>query len=245
VEDEHGVQQWKRVKVKLEDHVNVPTFPPGLESYDQFVQDYLSEIAVEKLPQSQPLWDLHIIKYPTSTAEGTMVFKLHHALGDGFSLMGALFSCLQRADDPSLPLTFPTSREKAMKKSLWGSIRWKVPRFLSMCANTVQDVGWSLWKSNLAEDDVTPLRSGAPAVEFRPITISCIEFSLDDIRKIKDKVGGTVNDVISGVIFYGTQLYMQAVGQGQGRSAAQVTALVLLNTRIIASYQTVEEMTKT
>lgn len=193
MKDEHGVQQWKKVKVKLEDHVNVPTFPPGLESYDQWVQDYLSGIALGELPQSRPLWEIHIIKYPTSNAEGTMVFKLHHALGDGFSLMGALFSCLQRADDPSLPLSFPTSRVKGMKKSLWGSICCKVPRVLSVCANTVQDVGWSLWKSNLAEDDVTPLRSGAPGLEFRPITISCIEFSLDDIRKIKVKVGGVIS----------------------------------------------------
>ncbi|XP_008791832.2 O-acyltransferase WSD1-like [Phoenix dactylifera] len=245
VKDENGVQQWKRVKVKLGDHVNVPTFPTGLESYDQCVQDYLSQIALEKLPQSRPLWDLHIIKYPTSNAEGTMVFKLHHALGDGFSLMGALFSCLHRADDPSLPLTFPTPRDKAMKKSLWGSICGVVPRVLSVCANTIRDVGWSLWKSTLAEDDTTPLRSGTPGLEFRPITISCVEFSLDDIRKIKAAVGGTVNDVISGIIFYGTQLYMQRVGEGQRRRAARVTAMVLLNTRIVSSYETVEKMTKT
>ncbi|KAK5836954.1 hypothetical protein PVK06_012760 [Gossypium arboreum] len=29
-EDEHGVKHWKKVEVKLEDHVNIPNFPSGL-----------------------------------------------------------------------------------------------------------------------------------------------------------------------------------------------------------------------
>ncbi|QHO09289.1 O-acyltransferase [Arachis hypogaea] len=63
---------------------------------------------MEELPQSKPLWEVHIVNSPTSDAHGSVIFKLHHALGDGYSLMGALLSCLQRADDPSLPLSFPT-----------------------------------------------------------------------------------------------------------------------------------------
>ncbi|CAL9018517.1 unnamed protein product, partial [Prunus brigantina] len=51
----------------------------------------------EKLPQNRPLWEIHILKYPTSHAAGTLIFKLHHALGAGYSLMGALLSCLQNA----------------------------------------------------------------------------------------------------------------------------------------------------
>jgi hypothetical protein len=70
----------------------------------------MSTIAREHLPQNRPLWEIHIIKYPTKNAAGTLVFKLHHALGDGYSLMGALLSCLERADNPSLPFTLPSSQ---------------------------------------------------------------------------------------------------------------------------------------
>ncbi|XP_039135319.1 O-acyltransferase WSD1-like [Dioscorea cayenensis subsp. rotundata] len=106
VRDEHGVQKWRKVEVKLEEHLKVPVFPQGLEQYDECLQDYMSSISMEPLTFSKPLWDLSIIKYPTSSAAGTFVFRLHHALGDGYSLMAALFACLKRTDDPSLPLTF-------------------------------------------------------------------------------------------------------------------------------------------
>lgn len=190
--DEDGVQRWKRVPIRLEEHVKVPVFPPGLsvESYDEHTQDYLTNLAMEQLPQHRPLWELHIIKYPTRTAEGTMVFKLHHALGDGFSLMGALFSCLQRADDHSLPLTFPTPRRDAEAEGTEASLWRRAARAVWVGVTTAQEFGWSLLKSNLVEDDRSPVRSGEPGVEFRPVAISFVTFSLDDIRRIKAKLGG-------------------------------------------------------
>uniref|UniRef100_A0A1D1YPJ0 O-acyltransferase WSD1 n=1 Tax=Anthurium amnicola TaxID=1678845 RepID=A0A1D1YPJ0_9ARAE len=241
VRDEHGVKQWKRVQVKLEEHVKVPVFPPGLsvESYEEHTEEYLTGIAMEQLPQHRPLWELHIIKYPTRGAEGTLVFKLHHALGDGFSLMGALFSCLRRADDHSLPLTFPARREDpagAGEEGAWGRA-WRAVR---VGLDTAREFGWSLLKSNLVGDDPSPVRSGCPGVEFRPVAISSVTFPLDDIRRIKAKLGGTVNDVVTGIIFYGIQLYIQS--QSKQSSVSELTALVLLNTRVINSYQTLKEM---
>lgn len=246
MKNEQGIPQWKKVKVKLEDHVNIPIFPSGLDTYDDHVTDYLSKISMHQLPQSRPLWDLHLIKYPTSKAAGTMVFKVHHALGDGFSLMGALFSCFQRADDPSLPLTFPSSKAKPepVKNGSVMDVIGMVPSALSLCLNTVRDFGWSLLKSSIVEDDKSPVRSGAPGVEFQPVTVSSIDFSLCHIHKIKSKIGGTVNDVISGIVFYGTQLYIDATSRGTADREAQVTALVLLNTRAIGSYQPLNEMNK-
>ncbi|KAI9119426.1 hypothetical protein K1719_010101 [Acacia pycnantha] len=56
--------------------------------------------------EASRLWEVHIVNYPTSSVASSLIFKLHHALGDGYSVIGALFSCLQRADHPSLPLSF-------------------------------------------------------------------------------------------------------------------------------------------
>ncbi|XP_077252272.1 wax ester synthase/diacylglycerol acyltransferase 4-like [Tasmannia lanceolata] len=243
VKDENGVPQWRRVKVKLEDHVKTPIFPDGLspESYDEYLDEYLSKIALEQLPQSRPLWDVHIIKYPSSNAAGTLVIKLHHAMGDGFSLMGAIFSCVKRADDPSLPLTFPPQMKVPHDKGELNIFR-SVPRFLSVISNTVYDFVWSLMKSSVVEDDKTTIRSAVDGVEFLPMTISTVSFSLDHIQQIKSKLGATVNDVVSGIVFYGIQLYVQS--EGSPCHASRVTALVLLSTRMISGYQSVEEMTK-
>lgn len=198
--DEKGSQIWKKVEFKLEDHVKTPHFPVGLDPdvYDEYLRDYLSKIAGEKLPEDRPLWEIHIFKYPTKEAKGTSVFKLHHALGDGFSLMGALFSCLRRADDPSLPLTFPAASSSAAAahvadkeslprvKKIWSGMGG----VMSGCWNTACDFSTSMLQSTLWEDDRNAIRSGRDGVEFEPIFISTVTFSLDDIKQVKYKIGG-------------------------------------------------------
>ncbi|KAA8526365.1 hypothetical protein F0562_008432 [Nyssa sinensis] len=245
VRDKKGAKQWKRVEVKLSDHINVPIFPDGKspEFYDDYLDDYLSKIAMDQLPQSRPLWEIHLIKYPTSNAAGILVFKLHHALGDGFSLMGALLSCLQRADNPSLPLTFPKFQANTKLDRKDEGIFKSVPRVFSSLVNTVSDFGWSLLKSSLVEDDRTPIRSGDDGVEFRPITITTMTFSLDYIKQIKANLQVTINDVITGIFFFGTRLYMQETNQKLKNG--QSTALVLINTRNIGGYKSIQEMIKT
>ena len=174
--------------MKLEDHINVPIFPIGLspDSYDEYFDDYISKIAMNHFPHNKPLWEIHIVKYPTSNAAGTIIFKLHHALGDGYSLMGALLSSMQRADNPSLPLTFPF-RQRSESKS--DRLSRGLSQLVSLIFNTIHDFGWSMLKSTLIEDDRTPIRSGEKGVEFQPISISTMTFSLDHIKFIKDKFG--------------------------------------------------------
>ncbi|CAJ1828681.1 unnamed protein product [Sphenostylis stenocarpa] len=241
VEDKDGEKRWKQVEVNLKDHVHFPKFPKGetVKSYDKFFHDYLSSTAMEQLPQSRPLWKIHVITYPTIDASSSIIFKLHHALGDGYSLVGALLSCLQRADDPSLPLSFPTlrsSKPQSSTKNFWRRISW----ILSSALNTASDFGWSVLKSSIISDDKTPIRSGDEGIEFRPISISSMDFSLDHIKNIKSRLGVTINDVITGIVFYGTRLYMQDMDFKS--KTAESTALVLLNTRNIEGYQTINDM---
>ncbi|KAL6273546.1 hypothetical protein ACE6H2_024238 [Prunus campanulata] len=235
--ENNGKKEWKRVEVKLEDHVKTPTFPSGLslESYDKYFDDYISKLLPERFPQGKPLWEIHIINYPTSNAAANVIFKFHHALGDGYSLMGALISSMQRADNPSLPLTFPSRQQSEIKKENF------VTKTFSGFCNTISDL-WSGTLKTMNGDVLTPIRSGNDAIEFLPATVSTMTFSLDQIKSIKDKLGVTVNDVLAGMIFFGTRLYMQEMNQSS--SEADCTAMVLLNTRIMGDYVSIEEMIK-
>ncbi|GKC64775.1 O-acyltransferase WSD1-like protein [Tanacetum coccineum] len=190
VEDGEGEKHWKRVEVKAQDHLKLAHFPEGLsvESYDHYFNDYLSKIAMDPLPQTRPLWEIHIIKYPTSNASSSLVFKLHHALGDGYSLMGALLSCLQRADNPSLPLTFPNIKNSSKVDNEPKSLINALPKALSGALNTVLDFGWSILKATFLEDSRTSIRSGNDGVEFQPINIMTMTFSLDKIKQIKSNL---------------------------------------------------------
>ncbi|XP_048328170.2 wax ester synthase/diacylglycerol acyltransferase 4 [Ziziphus jujuba] len=243
VEDSNGNKKWQNVEVKFEDHLNFPNFPFGLspESYDKYLDEYLSKMATAKFPQNKPLWEIHIVKYPTSKAAGNIIFKFHHALGDGYSLMGALLSSLQRAENPSLPLTFPTCQSSKLKRNR--SIIHRLPQIFSSILYTIPDFGWSLIKSNFLKDDQSPIRSGNyVGVEFQPTILTTTTFSLDQVKLIKNKLVATINDVICGIIFFGARLYMQEINEESTNS--NCTAIVLLNTRMFMDYASVNEMMK-
>ncbi|CAL0299125.1 unnamed protein product [Lupinus luteus] len=245
MKDQNGEKKWKKVEVKLEEHINMPIFPTSKSSnpnYDEYFDDYMSKIAMEHLPQHRPLWEIHIIKYPTSNASSTLIFKLHHALGDGYSLMGALLSCLQRVDNPSLPLTLPNNSSKVImpQLSFAKTIFKTLPSILSLAFQTISDFGWSVLKSSLVEDDETPIRSCEEDINFRHVHISTISFSLDHMKEVKSILGVSLNDVIAGLIFFGLRLYMQEINLKS--SKAESTSLVLLNARNIKGYKSIKEM---
>lgn len=245
VRDGGGVKRWKQIEVKLEEHIIEPKFIDdgmSVDSNDKHFADYISKMAMENLPRTKPLWQVHVIKYPTSNAAGTLVFKFHHAIGDGYNLMGVILSSLQRADDPSLRLSFP-SLKSSRPKNIGIFIRNKMSQYLSMPFTSVSEFGWSLLKSTLVKDDTTPIRSGVEAVEFCPTKLSNVTFSMDDIKEIKANLGVTINDVITGIIFYGIRLYMQNIDY-KSRDFSS-TALVIANTRHIKDYQIVQDMLKT
>lgn len=58
----------------------------------------------------------------------------------------------------------------------------------------------------------------------------------------------TINDLIVGIMFYGIRLYMQEMSQESttinATTDSHSTALVLLNTRMLGGYKSIEEMTK-
>ncbi|KAF8028000.1 hypothetical protein BT93_E0803 [Corymbia citriodora subsp. variegata] len=241
-----GGKKWKKVEVNVGNHVFIPNFstPKGSSSpseNDSFLKSYISQIAMQPFPQGRPLWEIHIIKCPTSEAQGTIIFKLHHALGDGYSLVGALLSCLQRADDPSLPVTFPSVNKfsSANKDDRNTGIRKVVSTCFLPLVNTVRDFGWSLLKSTCLEDDLSPIRCGSDS--FRPFSVSTITFSLDRIKEIKSRLRVTVNDVTTGIIFLATRLYMQRVSPNS-KLTTNSTALVLLNTRNLRDYKSARDM---
>ncbi|OVA15774.1 hypothetical protein BVC80_1825g1 [Macleaya cordata] len=120
VTDKNGVKRWKKIDYfRVEDHLIVRTFPSGLER-EENLREYLSKIGSESFSEEKPMWEVHLIKNngpnnigstgggslsPPSTS--TLIFKLSHALGDGYSFIGPIFKAFKRADDPSLPFTYP------------------------------------------------------------------------------------------------------------------------------------------
>ncbi|RVX09837.1 O-acyltransferase WSD1 [Vitis vinifera] len=121
-EEKGGETKWVPTKVDLENHVIVPDMCSDMEtSSDKYVEDYICNLTKTTLDFSKPLWDLHLLNVKTSDAEAVAVFRIHHSLGDGTSLMSLLLACTRRASDP---MALPSVPMMKKSKSSAGSGRW-------------------------------------------------------------------------------------------------------------------------
>ncbi|CAI9787630.1 unnamed protein product [Fraxinus pennsylvanica] len=177
--------------------------------------------ARQQLPENRPLWEVLIFNYPTKNAAGNVIFKLHHSLGDGYSIMGALLSCLQRLDNPSMPLTFPSrqSNSKPYRHSP-GFLRL-MNRYFSGLINTAYDFGCSLLKSTLIEDDKSSIRSGH-GVESGPFAITTTAFSIEHIKQIKTKLQVATARYIYGTLNNSSLMISNMIGPVEQMSLASI-----------------------
>lgn len=269
-EDARGVLRWQKTTVNIDNHTFSPEFPPGEESYDTWVDDYIAKLSLKPFDQSRPLWEVHFLNYRTSKAGATMVLRVHHALGDGISFMSVLFAIATKADNPALPPTFPAAKRRTKPSrpgiglSKFFRRIWHV--MLVIWYTTVDVISSALRMTGSINDSKLPIR-GPPGVEYMPLALSSALFQLEDIKEIKKSIGGTVNDVITGIIFYGMQRYLQiSLSAVHGEQSLQdafekrlempkdavikqmkkskLTALCLINMRSIAGLETIEDMLK-
>ncbi|KAI3942121.1 hypothetical protein MKW92_046817 [Papaver armeniacum] len=197
--------------------------------YDEQVHNYLAKINLKPFPEHLSPWDVHLITYPTTNAKTTLVFNLHHALGDGYSIMGALFSIFKSSANPNYPLRFPTASSRMNEVKTNYS---KISGLVTKAKNTLTDFTKNVLGAYIWKDSETVIRSTTPRVEYEPISITSVTTSRDYIRDIRSKVGGyTVNDITTGWISYGLHLYMKKLGES-GDGSSRCTAFKMLKANI-------------
>ncbi|KAI3907900.1 hypothetical protein MKX01_040084 [Papaver californicum] len=263
-----GVLRWKRVGIRLEDHIIVPTFPNGLtrESYDEKLRDYISKIGSENFSIGKPLWEVHLVKYPSMKGACTMIFKFSHAIGDGYSFMRVFFKCCGRADKPSLPLTFPQmSLVKKQEKDTGNRVIGlgkKLFGLMGTCINTSYDIIETSFKVTFLEDRPSAIRYSYTSKKrelLRPFDVYSVTISLERVKQVRIKLGATVNDVIMGLLSYMIHLYMERkkklmekYGEEEdgllmdsiNNGETNMTLCVMVNTRIFKGSKNLDDMIK-
>nr|CAB3474386.1 unnamed protein product [Digitaria exilis] len=98
-----GNPHWVPATVDLDDHIVVPELDPAAVAADadQAVEDYVASLSTLAMDRSRPLWDFHILDFPTSEAAATVAVRAHHSLGDGMALLTLLIACTRSAADPA------------------------------------------------------------------------------------------------------------------------------------------------
>ncbi|KAF6997450.1 hypothetical protein CFC21_013669 [Triticum aestivum] len=199
--------RWVRTTVNLDDHVIFPDLDPAATSADpdRALEDYVSSLSTRPMDNSRPLWEFHVLDFPTSEAAGAVAIRMHHSLGDGVSLISLLTACTRSAADPArlpaLPSPPPPRRSGgaapplsagALALAAWA---WSL---VALAWNTLVDVALFVATSWFLRDAPTPFL-GSPGVEFRRKRFLNCTLSLDDVKLVKNAMKCTVNDVLVGV----------------------------------------------
>ncbi|XVE64388.1 hypothetical protein DITRI_Ditri07aG0096900 [Diplodiscus trichospermus] len=251
-----GKKRWIQTQVNLENHVTVPDVDTEMESPSQFIEDYVSNLTTIPLDLSKPWWELHILNLRTPEAEAVIIWRIHHSIGDGISLISLLFASCRKSSDPEALPTLPKQKQSTYHStnphgcwSLFLAV-WSVLRLLF---NTFVDVLLLVATIIFLKDTKTPLK-GSSGVEHNPKRIVHRAVSLDDIKLVKDSMSMTVNDVILGITQAGLSRYLNRkygeVDRGKGAQQKsnqlprniRLRATVLVNIRQTAGIQALADM---
>lgn len=201
--DEQGGGKMKWVKtnyVDLDKHIIIPKVDLAIynvETTDKFVEDYILNLSKTSIDKSMPLWDLHILNINTSTAESVGIFRIHHSLGDGISLMSLLLACMRQTSDPEALPTLPKKKMKiknhqknnicninGMFSKFFLGLWWNFMLFWNSIVDVLMFIATALV---LVKDSETPIKGPITRTsENNPRRIVFKMLSLDDIKLVKN-----------------------------------------------------------
>lgn len=184
-------------------HLDIQVNPDG-RSYRDRTATLAAELMIQPLQRSRPLWEFHVI---SGLGEGrfAVLFKMHHAFGDG---LNALEIGLRVVDEVKLQgaagkrstavqVPLPPTKPSVLSRL------WRSPGDLRDAVGTV--VEQASEATQIAASVLRCVRLPAPA---SPLVISTsgrrtlatARLDLPQVRRIRARYGGTVNDVLLSVV---------------------------------------------
>ncbi|XP_059647813.1 wax ester synthase/diacylglycerol acyltransferase 11-like [Cornus florida] len=230
VRDRNGLEHWRKTQVDVDRHVIVRHEPvvDGVSDEDA-VNDYLADLAVSTpLSFDKPLWEIHLLMAHKGT-----ILRVHHALGDGISLMSLFLACCRRADDPDQPLTIKplgtSSSSTNHHRREWVVLR--VLRFVQLAWFSLVFILEFVFRSLWVRDKRTAV-SGGDGVELWPRKLATARFQLDDMKTVKKAIAdATINDVLFGIVSSGLSKYLDIRSPKGLKEGLQITGLAMVNLR--------------
>lgn len=214
------------------------------------LQELVSDLMSTPLDFARPPWQFYVIE---NYGEGCAVMaRLHHCLADGMALVGVLLSMTDFSADAPLAAAEPPPAEAAPNgdnllgelarevTSTVGLARRVAGRALSGALDAAQDgervtrlgeqgAGYGVAATRLLARSADPRTrlKGQLGVMKRAAWSSPIP--LDDVKLVKNGLGGTVNDVIVTAVAGGLRRYL--VGKGDSVEDLEFRAAVPVNLR--------------
>jgi hypothetical protein len=197
--------KWVRTAVNVDDHIIVPELDPGATSADpeKALEDYVSSLSTRPMDHSRPLWEVHVLDFPTAEAAAAVALRVHHSVGDGVSMLSLFMACTRSAADPAALPSLPPARRRAgpvyavrrrplSLSSAAGALDalaalavWLLS-FLVLVWHTVVDVACFFATAVSLLGDAPTVLKGKEGTEFEPRRFVNRTLSLDDIKYVKN-----------------------------------------------------------
>ncbi|XP_052186214.1 wax ester synthase/diacylglycerol acyltransferase 4-like isoform X2 [Diospyros lotus] len=235
VRDRHGREHWRKTEIDLDQHLIVLEEPVGEGGDEQAVNDYVADLSVSSpLSPEKPLWEIHVLR-----AHKCAVFRLHHALGDGVSLMSMLLAGCRQADRPD---ERPSIVSGVSKVNNGGGGGWGLGRVVSVAWWTVVFVVQMMLRTLWVRDRRTAV-SGGEGVELWPRKLVTAKFRLDHMKAVKKAVpAATINDVLLGIVSSGLSRYLHIRSPKALPEGLQITGLAMVNLRTLPRLQDLPDL---
>lgn len=244
--------KWVRTKVDIDKHIIVPNIDfEKIESPTKFVEDYLYNLSKTTLDKSRPLWDIHVLHLQISEEVKALgIFRIHHSLGDGASLMSLLLALTRQTSDPQALPTIPVQKicedETLVSNKNFKGLLWKWILYLwwmvQLFCNTLMDVLMFMATMVFLKDN-SPLK-GSPMGAQAPRRVVYKVLSLDDMKLVKNALGGTINDVALGITQAGLSRYLSRKYDKMNKMPKNIRlrSVLLINLRPSGGIQALADM---
>ncbi|XP_068324039.1 wax ester synthase/diacylglycerol acyltransferase 5-like isoform X2 [Pyrus communis] len=228
--DSRGLQHWHNApNVDLDRHIIVIHNPVTTSPVDHetAVNEYLADLSTSstRLSANKPLWELHLLM-----AHNCGIFRIHHALGDGVSIMSLFLESFRtRGSNGNEEKILGRGRRKRVngEKGWWGLLIRRVEMLWFSLVFLVENAMRSLWLC----DQKTAI-SGGDGVELWPRKLATARFRLEDMKLVKKAVpNATINDVLVGLVSSGLSRYLDHQTPNALHDGIRITGLAMVNLR--------------
>jgi WS/DGAT/MGAT family acyltransferase len=220
-------------------HTSLP--PPGSEEQ---LRNLAARIFSQQLDRSKPLWELWLVEGLKGN-RFAIVGKTHHAMVDGVSGMDitAVLFDVEKEPDPEavtkppqwIPEPEPTNGELLAEALVERATSPReAVRRARRVARTPLRAGRRVTDSALAAAAFARAGIGAPStpfnVEIGPHRrFAWVRAELDDLKRVKNELGGTVNDVILAAVAGALGRYLR--DRGHAVDGLEIRAMVPVSVR--------------
>jgi diacylglycerol O-acyltransferase len=213
--------------------------PGGQEQLSELMADLMSG----ELNRERPLWEAWVVE-GLEGGRWALIFKVHHCMVDGIAGTGLFENVLSTEPDPAANdieddwAPEPSPSGTGLAVGALGEALGLVPRVARDVVDVARDPGRALRQARDLGQGLWSLRRElrpAPATSIDgPIGAqrrwACASASLDDVRTVRQNLGGTVNDVVLAAVTRGFRDLLAS--RGEDPDEAELRTLVPVSARV-------------